>query len=202
MQDFHQIPQDEPSQAKDSARRRLLKAGVAATPVVFTVASRPVLGTTVCATVSGAQSLNLSNPQALATCYGLSPDYWQAHPDIWPQPYVSAQSTSTQGVAALGKTQITPATLFHSATTGFRGTFFGGKPLSEVLQMGGGGKTGVGQACATALLNAAAGRTPVLSETLVRSIWNEYDSRGYFEPTPGVQWRADDIVRYISTTIG
>ena len=61
---------------------------------------------------------------------------------------------------------------------------------------------GLGRYVVAALLNAKAGRTPVLSEFGVRSMWNDYVSRGYYEPTGGVQWGAAQIVAYLKTTMG
>jgi hypothetical protein len=43
--------------------------------------------------------------------------------------------------------------------------------------------------------------TPVLSEADVQNIWNEYCTKGYFEPTAGVQWGPDQIVAYLQTTM-
>jgi hypothetical protein len=52
----------------------------------------------------------------------------------------------------------------------------------------------------SALLNAQAGLTPALSAQTVKGIWKEYATRGYFEPTAGVQWNAQDIVTYLVST--
>jgi len=78
----------------------------------------------------------------------------------------------------------------------------GAKTLLEVLQMGEAGTNGLAKHCAAALLNAAAGRTPVLSQTQVRNMWNDYNRLGYFEPTAGIRWNATQIVTYIKSTIG
>jgi hypothetical protein len=51
------------------------------------------------------------------------------------------------------------------------------------------------------LLNARAGRSPMLSEAVVRNMWNDLINRGYFEPTAGVRWGAAEIAAYIQTTI-
>ena len=52
-----------------------------------------------------------------------------------------------------------------------------------------------------ALLNAKMGWTPVLSEDAVKRIWYEYDTQGYYEPTSGVQWGAEQIVTYLKSTM-
>jgi hypothetical protein len=53
-----------------------------------------------------------------------------------------------------------------------------------------------------ALLNARAGRTPVLTEGAVRNMWNDIINRGFFEPTAGIRWGATEIVSYLRTTMG
>ena len=60
----------------------------------------------------------------------------------------------------------------------------------------------LGRYITAALLNARSGRTPVLSETTVRRMWNDVASNGYFEPTAGVRWGPSQIVTYIKSTIG
>jgi hypothetical protein len=61
---------------------------------------------------------------------------------------------------------------------------------------------GLGRYVTAALLNARAGRTPVLDEFGVRSMWNDVVNRGYYEPTAGIQWGPAQIVAYIRTTMG
>ncbi|MDD5612395.1 MAG: hypothetical protein PHF75_05085 [Gallionella sp.] len=51
-----------------------------------------------------------------------------------------------------------------------------------------------------AMLNLKSGYTPVLTENVLFSIYNEWNRKGYFEPTAGVQWYAPDIVSYLQST--
>lgn len=94
-------------------------------------------------------------------------------------------------------------TRFHSTTTGLGGTVFGNHSMLQVLQQtaGGGGYATVGRYIAAALLNAAAGKTPYLPATAIRKMWNDLLSFGYFEPTAGVRWNADQIVTYLRSTM-
>ncbi|MGE5100028.1 MAG: hypothetical protein ACM3SX_08590 [Deltaproteobacteria bacterium] len=94
-------------------------------------------------------------------------------------------------------------TRFHSTTTGLGGTVFGNHSMLQVLQQtaGGGGYATVGRYIAAALLNAAAGKTPYLPATTIRKMWNDLLSFGYFEPTAGVRWNADQIVTYLRSTM-
>jgi len=52
----------------------------------------------------------------------------------------------------------------------------------------------------TALLNAHAGLTPVLTVPKVKEIWKEYSTNGYYEPTAGVQWGEQQILTYLAAT--
>ena len=54
-----------------------------------------------------------------------------------------------------------------------------------------------------ALLNASTtpSLTPVLSAADVINMWNEWVSKGYFEPTANVQWNSAQIVDYLKTTM-
>ena len=63
------------------------------------------------------------------------------------------------------------------------------------------GSDSLGRYIVAALLNARSGRTPMLTETQVRNMWNDLVHRGYYEPTAGSRWGAPQIVAYIKTTI-
>ncbi len=52
-----------------------------------------------------------------------------------------------------------------------------------------------------AMLNAKTGTTPALSDRKLVNIFNEWNSRGFFEPTAGVKWYATDIVAYLQSTL-
>jgi hypothetical protein len=180
----------------EAGRRRLLQGGLAAGPVIFTLFSRPALGVSVeCKTPSGFLSGNLSQHGTPTFCSGRTFGYWKQdqHFAEWPAPYFPTTVSGSGGH---------PATKFHSATTGFTGSQFGTKTMLQVMQTTGnaGGYTALGRAIAGALLNAAAGLTPVLSVTDVRNIWNEYVLKGYFEPSAGIKWFPDQIITYLKTT--
>jgi hypothetical protein len=53
-----------------------------------------------------------------------------------------------------------------------------------------------------ALHNARAGRTPVLDETAVRTMWNDLVNRGSYEVSAGINWGPAEIVSYLKTTMG
>ena len=95
------------------------------------------------------------------------------------------------------------ATKFHSRTTGLDGKVFDNYSMVDVLRQnaGGGNYQTLGRYVAAALLNAAAGRTPYLSEGTVRQIWNDLMALGYFEPTAGVRWGPVEITAYLRSTM-
>ena len=180
-------------------RRRLLKAGAAATPVVMTLLSRPAFGwnsANQCKTPSGFLSGNLSQTGNAQYCSGVTPGYWK-QPQFfanWPAPYYPTTVTGVGGHQA---------TKFHPL---FAGSFFivngHSETLLDVLQnSAGGGTYALGCHIAAALLNAAKGWTPVLSVAQVKNIWAEFDSQGYFEPSAGIHWDAAQIVTYLQSTM-
>jgi len=234
-----ETPMDTPS-LQSGSRRKLLRGGLAATPVLMTVASRPVLGQVAC-TASAITSINMQssiNHNCTITS-GLSPEKWKALAAQWPSPYAgttaAATTTTTTAVtkpttttnnnallqqqlaAAAGYTTRTTttssssaysggsygsATPFHCSTTGLGGHVFANRSMIEVIDlMQSGGLNSLGRYIVAALLNARSGRTPMLSETNVRAMWNDLVNRGYYEPTAGIRWGATEIVAYIKTTI-
>jgi len=185
-----------------TGRRRFVKSGLAATPVLMTLVSRPVLGQQ-CLSPSAFCSGNLSAPNAGAEpCNGVTPGYWkqEQHFDDWPSGFQPTGSTSTSGNFRRRTGTTTAATMFHSIETGFKGAQFEGKTLLDVLKTQGGAPADVGRHVGAALLNALTGRNAMPGATVVRAIWNEYATKGYYEPTAGVQWDHNQICDYLKTT--
>jgi hypothetical protein len=190
-------PTDDPGQGPANrfvGRRRFLAGGAAVTPAVLTLASQPALANT-CFTPSRSLSKNMSVSQTgkFGTCNGESPGNY--------------------------KTQITPGTSAYNwpanptPTTEFHALFSGRKfvvPVSptqersltllEVLNLRGNqDPSKVGFHMVGAYLNIVRGLVPevVLSLTGLKTIWTEFDLRGYYEPVGGVKWYATDIVTYL-----
>jgi len=166
-------------------RRKLLKLGIGATPILMALASRSAFA---ChsTTPSAFGSVCNSRPELLQSSNGRSPGYWKTHtgPSNWPSPYLS------DPVRVGGKT--TPATTFKSVF-GIPGPFTDSTTLLDVLGSGGGGNKAVARACVAAFLNARSGFTPssILSSDDVVNIWRQYITRSWYEPTAGVKWYAD-----------
>jgi len=207
-------PEALPHSEINPSRRRLAGAALGVS-AIFTLASRPVLATDQCMSPSGAVSGNLSQHGTPTLCSGRTPGYWKTHSGSWPSPYLPGNCNAGNSCNKVQNWK--GGTLFHPL---FSGTQFmadlDGNPgtpktslsLMQVLMLSNGstpwGLTdpdNLGAHIVAALLNAKAGLTPVLSETDVIGIWNEWVSKGYFEPTANVQWNSAQIVDYLKTTM-
>ena len=186
----------------DRGRRRLVQGGVGAAPLLMTLVSRPVLGQVPCQTGSDTLSGPTSHPHGQQpVCSGGSPSYWSQNLDKWPAGYypTSAGDTGTAGAltlsAATGGSVGQQATLF--APPFLPSPYPPDTTLLAVLQNPG---DAVAQHLAAARLNVASGLVPVLNEAKLQTIWLEYTSKGFSEPTAGVKWYAPEIVSYLTTT--
>jgi len=212
------LPHDVANQTKpvDVSRRRFTKSGLAVSGVLLTLASRPSLGGGTgggggftCKTPSGFTSANLSQHGTPKTCSGRTPGYWGTNTDTshpWPLPYKTGKCIDTKKTQDYRSWSITGATMFKDSTLGFHCTGYGARYLNysmmQVILLGGSGDPyQLGAHCVAALLNARKGWTPVLTEAQVRNMFNEYASKGYFEPTAGVKWYPADIVTYLKSTM-
>ncbi|HSU44665.1 MAG TPA: hypothetical protein VLN42_10665 [Casimicrobiaceae bacterium] len=117
---------------------------------------------------------------------------------------LSLGSTSGTGTssASSSSAEFDKPTRYHCPTTGFGGKVFGTRSMLEVLDVSQAGLEGVGRYMVAALLNARSGRTPVLDETAVRTMWNDLVNNGYYEPTAGIKWTGAEIIAYLQSTMG
>ena len=176
-----------PSPEPLPARRRLLRGGLAAGPVLMTLVSRPVLGGDrtgfgQCTTPSGFVSANASTAGRGVACTGRTHGFWKnLSASQWPAPY-------------------TPTMLFNAVFNNPAYNPYNGKTLLDVLKLGGGPPNNVARDIVAALLNAQAGLTPVLTVIAVKHIWSEFITTGFFSPQSGAHWNADEIISYLATT--
>lgn len=196
----------------DDSRRRFTKSGLAASGVILTLASRPVLGQWACQSPSGFQSGNVSPHGTPPSCSGLTPGYYGTHPEEWQQwgyDPGTCSATNRRGGKNTTSTSCTHiadwsnGTLFSAAfhCSGFA-TGYTGYSMMQVIWMNGRQDAyQLGAHIVAALLNAKSGKTPVLTEQAVKDIFNEWAAKNYYEPTAGVQWTAEDIVTYLKTTM-
>ena len=105
------------------ARRRLLQGGLATGPVLMTIASRPVLGQSVCTasasvSVIPVNSLDHAHAHVCEEAAGLSPERWKAMAPDWPSPYVAVVAPVVQDPVSSTCTQTTaPAPTTTQTTT-------------------------------------------------------------------------------------
>lgn len=209
-----------PVRPVDIARRNLTKSGLAVSGVLLTLNSRSALGgNLVCHSPSGFLSGNASAHGIQPSCNGLSPGYWGTHPEQWPSPYLAGKcGGGKSGKSSLdSSSQPSKSPNLNSCTkasdwtegTDFRnvfncygnGTIYAQYSMMQVIWL-----TGhqdpyqLGAHLVAAMLNLKAGYTPVLTEGVLLGIYNEWNRKGYFEPTAGVQWYAPDIVAYLQST--
>jgi len=205
-------PQDNAEQklGVDKSRRSFSKSGLVVSGVLLTLVSRPSLGGVgVCKSPSGFLSGNASTHGTEQHCSGRTPGYWGTNTDTshpWPTPYRTGTCIETRFTQRHTSWQTSDATMFKDSLVGFNCAGNGARYLNysmmQVILLGGSGDPyQIGAHCVSALLNARMGWTPVLTETQVRNIFNEYDSKGYFEPTAGVRWYPAEIVDYLKSTM-
>ena len=181
-----------------AARRRLLRGGLGAAPVVMTLASRPVLAATNCATPSSFASINASRPNQVQTCNGLGLDYWRNPSNFsqWPA-----------GFKANGGPNATTFASVFGVPVGEQRTLLQMLQLSAPTD-----RDAVAQQLVVSLLNVASGRVPatVMTRAGLLQIWSEFYTKGYYEPTAGIRWFANSsqptgmpgVIGWLRSTIG
>ncbi|BAN36154.1 hypothetical protein SCD_n02346 [Sulfuricella denitrificans skB26] len=194
-----------PAQSVDESRRRFGKSGLAAGGVIITLASRPVLGAWACQSPSGFQSGNVSSHGQPTTCMGRTPGYWGNKPEEWPLPYKAGTCVGDANYCNHPENWTTTnATLFRNKfNCSGGGSIYYNYTMFKVIWLGGGGDPDqLGAHIVSALLNAKMGWTsPVLTEQAVKDMFNDWASKGYYEPSAGIKWYGADIVTYLKTTM-
>lgn len=183
-------------------RRRFLGAGVSAAPLVLTMVSQPALGAT-CFTPSRSLSRNTSVSQngLFGECTGAeSPGNYKAQQTPgtsayhWPASvkptdpfHPTFKMGSEQGVSKFTKRE-------------------NGKWVSmsfgEALNINAPGQ--VHFHLIGAYLNKLGGNGAIIPDVAITvdgilKIWSEYITKGFYAPTTGVQWGAEQIVTYLKT---
>jgi hypothetical protein len=167
------------------SRRRLLQGALGSAPVLMTLVSRPVLAVQ-CTTPSGFVSANASTAGRGVNCTGHTPAYW-ANPSNFSQ-WPSGFNAAPPGMVTRFNAQFSPNLPMNPTLLVVLG--FTGSPTNDVARY-----------VSAALLNAAAGLTPVLSIPAVKHIWSEFATSGSFSPSSGVHWNFSEIIEYLLTTM-
>lgn len=210
----------------DHSKRRLTKAGLAASGVMLTLASKSVLagrptgkptGRTAiqCTSPSGFTSLNVSAPgKHQSACLGRSPGMWAQWPELWISlGYDPGVCTATNGTGMCASFDPNTGTPFHSGVMGrsypsgfpgFSGTKFGTRSMMAVMvDNSGTDESNVAMHAVATVLNIANNWMPpeVMTMTTILGIWQSYITLGHYEPTAGVKWYGADIVAYLKSTM-
>lgn len=227
-----QLSQDTADQIKFSgeSRRRFATSGLAASGIILTLASRPVLGASVCLSPSGFISGNTSTHGDLPLCEGRSASFYSASTvdtlldakfkAVFPNssnplyddrllsfmlttPWPEPSITSVQ----VQKQQLGAASLLLSGSSRLSSGSSSKKQSSPTsttsssLANPPGPTQELLKHLVVAFLNARNGYTPFLTEATIQSIFNEWQaSGGNFSPTAGVSWNTSQIIEYLSLT--
>ena len=178
-------------------RRRLLKAGLGAAPVLMSVSSRSVYA---CQTTrpSGFCSMKIgtSSPGGQKkACNGKSPTTWCQQ--VWTQPaYTHGWPTNCYPKTYSGaKIQATTCGQLFAGTT-----VHANKSCYDVMR----GAVTTDEFyhwCVAGKLNARHGLTSaVCTEADVLAMWSDMAAKGYYEPTAGQKWTKADCVAYLKST--
>lgn len=178
----------------DESRRRFTKSGLAASGVLLTMTSRPVLGggtnrpptktgekccRAPSAWMSGDKSVHGPEP----VCDGKSPTWWKnCSPNKWP---VSASDKFPKHFSCGANAKSYDFPLIQVCDNNFARFI----PLAELCSR-----------LVAAYLNCKSGRTPFLKEETVRAMFVECTTKGTFSPTAGVEWSVSECVEYLTAT--
>ena len=166
------------------SRRRFAKAGVAASGVILSLASKPGMACAICASPSGSLSGGLASHHGPApTCSGVTPGYWKNHTS-WP----GGISTST---------------LFRSVfhVTSSSSIYYPPTLLQVMTPQDFNDQSGFGMHLVASYLNVQAGLSSFLTVATLQSIFSEWQATGFYTPSAGVHWDTAQIVTYLTGTM-
>jgi hypothetical protein len=172
---------------KGAARRRLTKAGLGAAGVLWTLESRATIHSgngfgPICVAPSAAFSGDLNNstygPEP--KCGARSPDYWCGAQHSWPC-----------------STKLKFDDVFDCY--GRNSDKYGKQSLLKIMTDDD-FENFVGRHLVATYLNLKSGKINFLSETTLKTMWAELQSKGYYTPAPKVYWTADIVKLYLKAT--
>ena len=182
-------------------RRHLIKGIGAATPLMMTIASRPVMGAqcTPSAWVSG----NLSDHgHTRMSCGGRSPGYWKTRAGRWAVTGFVPGTCHHRAMSHVCKAYKSDGTAFHQAAGGvFAGRVFGNKTMMQVLWLNGDEDPyQLGAHMVAALLNAVSIPDYGMDRNDVMDMYRQLVTSGVYQPSVGEPMTAQDCVRFIQNT--
>lgn len=176
------------------SRRRLMRAGLAAAPVMLALKSQSVLAADICIKPSSFSSLKAAANMTLSrapnqgwTCY--SHGYWKNtdHPHPYSTKETSYFLATTSGVSA--------------GFTANPGGAYTGKTLQNVLDMTGNANNAalarhIVASFLTAVANSNNPATVLLTTTQCIRVWNTLNAGNTWSPVAGVNWTLTDTMAY------
>lgn len=180
-------PDSVPAAPSSASRRRLLQAGLGASPVVLTFVSRPVVAGGTCQSASASISAGSPGRRGVVVtqCAGLGPVAWTTTSDT-----AKADSFSTIGSYSMKS-----------------GTFTLSSPsIAQVLASTGTAPGDVlARSMAAAYLNLKSGRVPstIVTQNLLVTMWSAVTTGSlYYTPIAGnsTHWYAADICTWLAKT--
>lgn len=198
--------------AHGAARRRITRAGAAASGVLLTLHSQPGMAQVVCAGASGFQSgLVSARPNDPGACAGRSPGFWK---NTDPAPIDNGKGNGKKGgnnapanPDKYWPSGAKPGDLFSSVffcTSDLADTY--GSPTCTLDWIMGNEPTfdkhQLGAHLVATYLNILSGRIGYLTVPQLKNMWNELRADGTFSPTAGVDWDAEKVVTYLKGTMG
>jgi hypothetical protein len=173
-------------------RRRFAGAGAKASGVILTLASAPGMAEVVCRSPSGSLSGNLKSSTGTQTvvCGGVSPGYWKNWPDQWP-PSVYPFTVDKH-----------PATTFASVFPYGSTSLYLTKTMMDVLVNNDPSQDpyNLGFHLVAAYLNVKSNKINYFNVDRLKLMWHDLCAYGYYSPTAGKKWYAEDIKNYLAST--
>nr|WP_314542783.1 hypothetical protein [uncultured Massilia sp.] len=171
---------------KGAARRRFAKASAGATGVLLTLHSQPGMACTFCGispslavSAYGAHNGNfaaLSHRPKASRCAGIAPDEWLRR-ENWP---------------------LNKAANFGSVfACGNRTASFAGVTVKDMIKGASCDTDQMGKYMLAAYMNIADGKIDFVSIEALYSVWNEWSTKGYYEPMAGQRWDTWEIMVYL-----
>jgi hypothetical protein len=175
---------------RGARRRRLAKAGIGAAGVLWTLESRAAMGPMICKAPSGALSGGLSSQYGPApTCEGRSPGYWKNNTSAWPIPLTTMFSDVFYVVGNRGVCDSKTKDTNYLCST-----------MLNLLSPQDFDRYNLAMHAVATYLNIKSGKISFLPIDTLLSMWTDVQINGYYIPTAGVQWTAEQVKNYLEAT--
>jgi hypothetical protein len=175
---------------RGATRRRLAKAGIGAAGILATLESRATMSPMVCKSPSGALSGGLSSHYGPApVCQGRSPGYWKNHTSSWPVP-IGTWFADVFYVAGNRR----------YCTVKQKNTSYLCSTMLNLVSPQSFDKYNLAMHAIATYLNIKSGKINFLSVDTLLAMWADVQIKGYYSPTAGVKWNAEQVKNYLQAT--